>query len=762
MSDLENSGVSEATAIEAGLHSVDSEKLNGKLGFNLPKDRTGLVFPYDEKFYRVRIYPPLPEMKYVQPKGSGTCLYVLKHIKDSLKNQTIPLYIAEGEKKALKACQEGLHCLGIGGPWNWLKNGKPIEDLNKVAWVARPVFLVPDSDVWSRPNLIRPVYALGKELADRGADVSVLVIPQESEEKLGFDDFLVARGRDELNTLSSVPLKHGCFTEAKAWHKGWLEKRDAAKPEKETRCSARFPGLLDLIYEDGRVRFLITTNDGIQVVDRWQAEDGSVLIPPPPEAIPYEIIPADLTIAYLQDNDGDLYHSILALLRKVSKLPSDEHYHLCTIYTFFTYKSDAAPYFPYLWFLGLPERGKSRIAKALTKLGWRGLYTETLNDAYIFRFADLFGGILGLDVYELVKKAQKRGSHDLLLGRFEQGVKVARVIAPDKGPFRDTLYFEVSGPTILATNEEIAAEDPLRSRCIKIAMPEARGIYPNISDDDLKVLRARLLAWRARHLEVPLPDVEKPVAGRLGDLMQPLFAIAELLPREAKESLRTLTQDLEEERRDSEAETLAGRIVEAFHTLQEEVAEGRLAVDRIREKVNEGVEEKWHISPQRIGRELSALGIDRKKSQGRMHAVLTPGGLKRLFQRFSLVTEDPEGKTSPSSPFSLTRTVESKNKGEIVLETSPISLEDHETPRETREILEKTPSPKLAPDMEKGDKGNKGDCPLPGDCANCPAQDYWEGHGPEPFCFYEAYFIGKAAPAQLAEERSKDCPLEKQ
>jgi len=50
--------------------------------------------------------------------------------------------------------------------------------------------------------------------------------------------------------------------------------------------------------------------------------------------------------------------------------------------------------------------------------------------------------------------------------------------------------------------------------------------------------------------------------------------------------------------------------------------------------------------------------------------------------------------------------------------------------------------------------------PQPGDCDACPAYGHREEKGPEPFCFYEAYFLGKSVLAQLAEERRENCPLE--
>ena len=436
--------------------------------------------------------------------------------------------------------------------------------------------------------------------------------------------------------------------------------------------SARFPELVDLVTKNESVRYLVVFRGGMDVVDEWRAGNGRILHPPDLDAIPYDPVRADLVLRNIDGSAAQLYYSVLEKLRTVSVLPSDAHYHLCTVYVFFTHLSENAPYFPYLWFFGLPERGKSRMVKALTRLSWRGLYTETLNEAYIFRFAESFAGTIGLDVYELSGQAQKKGSHDLLLGRFDEGMKVPRVIAPEKGPFKDMRYYRVAGPTILATNAEIPAKDPLRSRCIKITMPEARGIYPNHTESDLFELRAGLLAFRARHLNKSLPDVAKPVAGRLGDLMQPLLSVAALLPREATENIHELIGKLETERSEAEAETLAGRIVTILFSLQNEVEGGQLPVERVTELLNGGMQEEQRISPQKVGHELSALGIERKKKQGKMHILWIQDNMEKHFARFGLDV-DTIRKISPFSPFSQNSVVDTKNGGEMENEISPIS-----------------------------------------------------------------------------------------
>lgn len=215
LADLQASGIMVEIAIEAGLRSVSEEELVQLLGFSIPSGTTGLIFPYDNEFFRVKLFPPLEgekgTMRYAQPKLSGVKLYVPPASRSVLKNPTVALTITEGEKKSLKGVQEGILGIGIGGLWNWLQNGQPIADLDRIAWVERPVIIVPDSDVWARPDLLRAVYALGVELENRGAKVTICIIPHEGDKKRGLDDFLIAHGRNGFDDLVRINLRHNCF-----------------------------------------------------------------------------------------------------------------------------------------------------------------------------------------------------------------------------------------------------------------------------------------------------------------------------------------------------------------------------------------------------------------------------------------------------------------------------------------------------------------------------------------------------------------------
>jgi hypothetical protein len=144
-----------------------------------------------------------------------------------ISNLVLPLYFTEGEKKAAKAVQEGLTCIGLGGLWNWVEKatGEGIEELGTIAWPDREAIIVPDSDIWTRPDLQKAVYAFGKELEKRGARVSIIVIPQARDTKIGLDDFLIKNSREKFESLKRLSVKHPSLKQHHEWWKGWLQKK---------------------------------------------------------------------------------------------------------------------------------------------------------------------------------------------------------------------------------------------------------------------------------------------------------------------------------------------------------------------------------------------------------------------------------------------------------------------------------------------------------------------------------------------------------
>jgi hypothetical protein len=110
-------------------------------------------------FWRVRFLEPLHVLdgkgkkkllRYLQPKNSKPQAYFPPYV-DWLRVATDPsraVVITEGEKKAAKACKEGLNCVGLGGVWNFQSNQQEIDFLTELdifVWEGRRVEIAFDA-----------------------------------------------------------------------------------------------------------------------------------------------------------------------------------------------------------------------------------------------------------------------------------------------------------------------------------------------------------------------------------------------------------------------------------------------------------------------------------------------------------------------------------------------------------------------------------------------------------------------------------------
>jgi putative DNA primase/helicase len=129
------------------------------------------------------------------------------------------LLITEGEKKAAKADQEGLPCIGLVGVYGWQKKRKQgprgkaegarelIDGLAPVRWGGRQVYVCFDSDAAENKNVQRAEWYLAQALQAKGAIVRVVRLPPGPPDadgkptKVGLDDFLVAHGLEAFRAL---------------------------------------------------------------------------------------------------------------------------------------------------------------------------------------------------------------------------------------------------------------------------------------------------------------------------------------------------------------------------------------------------------------------------------------------------------------------------------------------------------------------------------------------------------------------------------
>lgn len=207
------SGLTPETIRAAGLWSATREDVSRLVGFDAGSG--GIVFPYPgaDGFCRIRLDRPYQApgwpkpAKYLTPPGAGNRLYIPPNLPPGTLEGTGPLVITEGERKALRGCQDGIPCIATAGVWSWKQRGPNGEklpdqegllpDFGKLRlWGRKLVVLVYDSDIAPQHEAWPAYNRLARELRRRGVkQVKVLTLPAlpEVDGKVGLDDFLLRR-----------------------------------------------------------------------------------------------------------------------------------------------------------------------------------------------------------------------------------------------------------------------------------------------------------------------------------------------------------------------------------------------------------------------------------------------------------------------------------------------------------------------------------------------------------------------------------------
>jgi hypothetical protein len=249
---LSQSGIESAMAERWGVSSVTHEEAL-ELGFMGQGSLAGLYFPYyDPKLGqfirtgRLRLDEPFMDgPKYLAQKGSGNKPYMPAPLKDSkwyhrvANDKSIPLWIVEGEKKALKLAQhvENDCVIGIGGCNNWseprteeekdAKKRRQLLPILRHFCQGRTVYIGFDSDVLDNDDVYNAERALVGAVFDAGGrprPVSIPPSPGPGAGKQGLDDYLAAFGVDAYGAV--VDLKRGALRarreRLRVWESGHL------------------------------------------------------------------------------------------------------------------------------------------------------------------------------------------------------------------------------------------------------------------------------------------------------------------------------------------------------------------------------------------------------------------------------------------------------------------------------------------------------------------------------------------------------------
>ena len=207
LADLRASGLSDDSIRAARLCSAPAAATR-LLGFH---DSPALVIPYIGHPGYVRIKPDRPRtdnngraIKYETPRGDSNHLYIPGRTRQRLIGigpATQSIIITEGEKKALKADQEGFAVISVPGVWGW-RSVDALRELAEIDWESRRAVIAFDSDVIRKPDVKAAIAALVEHLKKQKAEARIILLPDiEGHEKTGLDDYLVACGQAGLQAL---------------------------------------------------------------------------------------------------------------------------------------------------------------------------------------------------------------------------------------------------------------------------------------------------------------------------------------------------------------------------------------------------------------------------------------------------------------------------------------------------------------------------------------------------------------------------------
>ena len=172
-----------------------------------PETGNPMTCPDGRPYTRTRLRHPKNGVKYLSPKNGGIRCFIHPDAHTAImQTPGLPLFITEGEKKAIAATVCGMPCIGLGGIWLWKESGTENElnrDLVQYVKGGRDVVLIYDSDATETPRKTRDFADSARRLAvalePYGCRLFRFDMPPGGDRgKVGLDDWLVEYAGDTV------------------------------------------------------------------------------------------------------------------------------------------------------------------------------------------------------------------------------------------------------------------------------------------------------------------------------------------------------------------------------------------------------------------------------------------------------------------------------------------------------------------------------------------------------------------------------------
>ncbi len=544
--DLKRSGLSVDYVATFGWREItERNKINALksiLGFsrykgqNLAKTCNAfLVIPYPRKeFGRVRLYPPIENVKYLQPKGVSIEAFIPPSVWEIRGKANKPIIITEGEKKTLCLLKQGYNAIGLSGVWCFKnRDGALLDGLQEFDWKRRTVHIVFDSDAFFNAHVRQAEMELAVRLWALGAIVRIVRLLQPNHsDKYGVDDYIVTEGLEMFQKVlrRARPLEEAYSVEYRSEMLAALRRLH----EGEILTTIDLQLIAKALMKKWKTGWQTIVKEVSKEQDKNKENSGIVEVLEP----------------FNGEVDGaELAKEVEQILQRHVIIPDAGAYVAATLWVFLTYVFGSFNICPMLLITSPTKRcGKTTLIETLEGLTYRALVVSNLTPAAVFRVIDKYAPTLLADEADAGMK-----ENEDLRGIFNAGHtrRTAFVIRCDnkKNNF-EPRRFNVFCPKAIAAIRKLP--DTWFDRGIRVQM-QRKGANESVEPVGIdffeknRELRQKLLKWAKDNAEKFDLHVNTPKISndRAKDNWRPLLTIAKALGGDWSERARQAMLKLE-------------------------------------------------------------------------------------------------------------------------------------------------------------------------------------------------------------------------
>lgn len=638
--------------LERGYRSLLGKAELEKLGFTRTQQRTpGILIPLwgvdgKEAGYQYRPDSPRSDqrgrpVKYESPRGSANRLDCPPRCQKMLRDPKVPLWVTEGSKKADALASKEACAVSLSGVWgfkgkNELGGIALLADWDYIALQDRIVYLAFDSDVITKEPVKKALERLVEHLRRKGAQVSVIHLPQQGERKTGIDDYLLEHSLEDAEELAQeVSGEEGKNVERAAL--GFIL-TDGTIGEM-------------VVDENGKRAFVIARLGSVRKVERYEVE--RVTYMPSGDPLVGQVVHFAATAAPY-DSQATLFGEVKAFIHQYVELHADFE-DIAALYVLLTWVYEFAPSIPYLRVIGDWGSGKTRFLDVVGRVCFRPIFASgATTPSPIFRILDKFQGTLVLDEADFKDSSAWVEMVKILNNGYRPNFPVLRSDKED-GKWYPHGY-QVFGPKLIATRSTFK-DEALESRCLTAEMmpltrQEIPRVLPPSFGAEVGRLRSKLLTFRLANL-LKLKGrtfgndlLEPNLQPRLQEILIPLKAMVNG-DRAMAESLSAFIHRLQETLLSRRRESALGRVLAAIIELHGEGAE--LTIRGITDKVNEMDNDAPALTSEKVGWMTKKLGFRKERTSKSRFIRWDEERVRQLSSLYGL-TQTPLSQGEPSQP----------------------------------------------------------------------------------------------------------------